>query len=118
MTYGPYSPVRQSGNLFFVSGQVGVDPKTGRSAKSVKAQTTQALENLKSQLATCDMGLEHVVKTTVFLTDMSHFDTVNDVYKGFFRSPFPARSCIAVKELPRVGTNSLLVEIEAVAIKE
>ena len=116
-TFGPYSTIRQAGNLYFVSGQVGVDPQTGRSPKDVKSQTSQALINIQTVLETNDLFMKDIVKTTVFLTNMNDFEAMNSIYVGFFDAPRPARSTVAVKELPRIVTNKLIVEIEAVVMK-
>jgi 2-iminobutanoate/2-iminopropanoate deaminase len=118
-TFGPYSPVRQAGNLLFISGQVGVEAATKTASRDVAAQTKQALENLVALLAEHDASLRQVVKTTVFLADMSDFAAVNDVYQQYFAAPRPARSAVAVRELPRVaGDTRILVEIEAVVCVE
>jgi 2-iminobutanoate/2-iminopropanoate deaminase len=118
-TYGPYTPIRKVGSLYFISGQVGIDPETRAAPGIITEQTTQVLKNLQSVLASEGLELKHVVKTTVFLTDMGNFKTFNEVYKQYFEAPRPARSCVAVAELPRVaGTTRILVEIEAIATKE
>lgn len=110
---GPYSQAVKSGNTVYLSGQLGLDPKTGKMVEGgVAAQAEQALKNicavLKSQGATAD----NVVKTTVFITKMSDFQTVNAEYSKVFTKDFPARSCFAVAELPLGG----LVEIECIAV--
>jgi 2-iminobutanoate/2-iminopropanoate deaminase len=118
-TYGPYAPVRQAGNLLFVSGQIGVDPDTTSTPADVAGQTVQALSNLKNVLSQAGAGMGDIIKTTVFLTDMGDFAAMNAAYEQAFEVPRPARSTIAVRELPRVGGDAaLLVEIEAVAYKE
>lgn len=118
-TFGPYSPLRRAGNFFFVAGQVGVDPDTRTAQAGVIEQTTQVLENLKHVLATAGLTMDDVVKTTIFLADMSDFASVNDVYVGYFNEPRPTRSTVCAKELPRVGGEvPILVEIDAVAYKE
>lgn len=109
---GPYSQAVKSGNTIYLSGQLGLDPKTGKMVEGgVAAQAEQALKNicavLKSQGATAD----NVVKTTVFITKISDFQTVNTEYSKVFTKDFPARSCFAVAELP-LGA---LVEIECIA---
>lgn len=117
-TYGPYTPVREAGNLLFVSGQIGVDPNTGQAAPDIEGQTRQALANLTAVLKAAGASLDDVVKTTVFLADMDDFAAMNAVYEQAFAAPRPARSTIGIGELPRVGgTSKLLVEIEAVAQK-
>ena len=114
-TFGPYSAIIKSGEFYFVSGQVGVDQNTGKAAPDVATQTSQAMMNLKEVLQRYDLDTEHVVKTTIYVTDMSDFQTVNEIYQGFFGEPRPARATVAVKELPRVANKPLLVEIEAIA---
>jgi 2-iminobutanoate/2-iminopropanoate deaminase len=118
-TYGPYSAVRQVGHTFYISGQVGVSPSTGKAAPDAGTQTERALLNLESVLQSVNLNLEDVVKTTVFLTDMDDLLDMNTVFEQRFTPPRPARSTVAVKELPRLGGDiPLRVEIEAVAYKE
>ena len=109
---GPYSQAIRAGNHIFVAGQLGADPGTGELADGAAAQAERALLNLTAVLDAAGVSLDRVVKTTVFLSDMAHFAAVNEVYARHFPSPYPARSTIAVRELPRGG----LVEIEAIAI--
>lgn len=110
---GPYSHAVAAGNFLFTSGQLGIDPATGKLPEGVEAQAVQALENLKAVLAAGGMGLENVVKTTVFVKNMGDFTAVNAIYASYFTSQCPARSCVEVAALPAGG----LVEIEAVAVK-
>ena len=118
-TYGPYSPLITVGAMVFISGQIGVDPTTKIAATTVGEQTIQALKNMEELLASEGLTLKNVAKTTVFLADMDDFAQMNAAYEQAFAVPRPARSTIAVRELPRVGGNTpLLVEIEAVASKE
>lgn len=118
-TFGPYSTIRQVGDVFFVSGQVPVDPETKSAPSGIQAQTSLALTNLETVLAEAGLDMQSVVKTTIYLADMDDFAPMNEVYVGYFKAPRPARSCVAVKELPRVGgDNAILVEIEAIAVKE
>jgi 2-iminobutanoate/2-iminopropanoate deaminase len=118
-TFGPYTPVRQAGNLLFVSGQVGIDPVSKVASTDIAEQTKQTLRNLAAVLTDNGTTMRNVVKTTVFLTDMDYFSAMNEVYEQVFSAPRPARSAIAVRELPRVaGETNLLVEIEAVAYAE
>jgi 2-iminobutanoate/2-iminopropanoate deaminase len=115
--FGPYSLVRRAGQYIFVSGQVGVDPTTGTAQPDITNQTKQVLQNLESALQSAGLDMNTVVKTTVFLTDMHDFEAMNAVYVAFFDAPRPARSTVAVKELPRVGGGvPLRVEIEAIAM--
>lgn len=117
-SFGPYSPIRQAGQFYFVSGQVGVDPVTKQTPKTASEQTSQALINLASTLANEGLEMQDVVKTTIYLANMDDFGTVNDVYSGHFQPPRPARATVAVQELPRVGGKTpILVEIEAIAMK-
>ncbi len=117
--FGPYSPIRKAGNFYFVSGQVGVNPATKTASRGVAEQTQQALTNLGNVLKSAGLGFDDVVKITIFITDMSCFGVVNDVYVGYFSEPRPARSTIAVAELPRVaGDTPVKIEIDAIAIKE
>lgn len=117
-TFGPYSPIVKAGDLYFISGQVGVDPNTKEAAPSVATQTSQAMMNMKDLLDRYSLDLDNVVKTTIYVADMGDFKTVNEIYQGFFAEPRPARATVAVKELPRVANTPILVEIEAIASKK
>ncbi len=110
---GPYSQAINSGaGLVFVSGQLPIDPATGTFPEGgVKEQTRQSLTNAKAILEAAGLGLGNVVKTTVFLADMGDFAAMNEVYAQFFCAPFPARSAVAVKTLPK----GALVEVECIA---
>ena len=112
---GPYSQAVDSGaGLVFVSGQLPIDPATGAFPEGgVKEQTRQSLTNASAILEEAGLGLGNVVKTTVFLADMADFAAMNEVYSQFFTAPFPARSAVAVKTLPK----GALVEIECIASK-
>lgn len=110
---GPYCHAKLVGGLLFTSGQLGLDPATGELAQGVEAQTKQSLENLGAVLTAAGMSYGDVVKTTVFLANIEDFAVVNAVYAGYFPNDPPARSCVAVKTLPKGG----LVEIEVVAGK-
>ena len=112
---GPYSQAVRRDNLLFLSGQVGIDPLTGKLVEGgVEAQARQVFKNMAAVLeaAGCDLGC--LLKTTVFLKDMAHFKAVNEIYAALVPEPFPARSALAVKELP-LGAE---VEIEAIAMVE
>lgn len=111
---GPYSHAVKAGNRLYISGQLGLDPKTGNLVEGVEAQATMALSNLAAVLSAAGMSMEDVVKTTVFLKDMEDFATVNAIYAKAFGDCKPARSCVAVAALPKGG----LFEIEAVAYRE
>lgn len=115
--FGPYTPIVKVGDMYFVSGQVGVDPVTKACHPDVASQTKQALTNLSEVLASEGLSLKDVVKTTIFLTGMSDFQIVNEEYVKNFHEPRPARSTVAVAELPRVANHPILIEIEAVAWK-
>ena len=111
---GPYSQAIEVNGFVYASGQLPIDPVTGTFPEGgVKEQTKQSLLNVKAILEEAGLGLQNVVKTTVFLADMSDFMAMNEVYSQFFSEPFPARSAIAVKALPK-GAQ---VEIEVVAAK-
>ncbi len=111
---GPYAQGISLGELVFCSGQAGLDPATGKLAEGgVEAQTRRVLENLKAVLEAAGTDLAHVVKTTVFMTDMADFAAMNGVYAEMFGDHRPARSTVAVRGLP-VGAS---VEIEAIAVK-
>lgn len=109
---GPYSQAVQYGNLLFTSGQLGMDA-SGHFAPTVEEQAKRSLLNVKAILEAAGFGMEHIVKTTVFLKDMNDFQAVNEVYASFFAEPYPARSAVEVARLPKDG----LVEIEVVASK-
>ena len=109
---GPYSQAIRVGNLVYTSGQIPIDPATGSFVEGgVKEQTRQSLLNVKAILAEAGLTMGDVVKTTVFLADMNYFADMNTVYAEFFSEPYPARSAVAVKTLPK----GALVEIEVVA---
>ncbi len=108
---GPYSQAVVSNGFVFASGQLPLNPETGQMPDDIAEQAGQALSNLKAILEAAGSGMDSVVKVTVFLTDIADFAKVNEVYGTFFNSPYPARSCFAVKDLPR-GAG---LEIEAVA---
>ena len=112
---GPYSQAIDSGaGLVFVSGQLPIDPATGAFPEGgVREQTRQSLLNAQALLKAAGLDLSNVVKTTVFLADMGDFAAMNEVYAGFFAAPFPARSAVAVKTLPK----GALVEVECIAAK-
>ncbi len=110
---GPYSQAIAFGEFVFTSGSLPIDPVSKKIPEDVKAQAKQALSNLKAILETAGSGMNKVVKSTVFLTDINDFAAVNEVYATFFDKPFPARSCFAVAALP-MGAK---VEVEVVAVK-
>ena len=110
---GPYSQAIDAGSFVFISGQIPVNPATGEIPEGITAQTTQSLANVKAILAQAGLTVDNVVKTTVSLSDMANFVPMNEVYAQVFTAPFPARSAVAVKELPK----QVLVEIEVIAAK-
>ena len=108
---GPYSQAIQTGTFVFTSGQIPINPATGNvEAEGIEAQTEQVCKNLAAVLCAAGSGLDRVVKTTCFLANISDFAAFNGVYAKYFTSA-PARSCVAVKDLPR----GVLVEVEAIA---
>lgn len=108
---GPYVQAVQTEKLLFTSGQLGIDPATGRLETGIKAQTHAAMKNLGAILQKGGANYQSVLKTTIFLQDLDDFAVVNAIYESYFEGVFPARSCIQVAKLPLGG----LVEIEAVA---
>ncbi len=109
---GPYSQAVWGGDLFFSAGQIGLDPDTGRRVEGgVEAETRRVLRNLSAVLEAAGLGLDDVVKTTVFLADLEEFEAMNRAYGEFFTEPYPARSTVEVARLPR----DVRVEIELVA---
>ena len=111
---GPYSQAIDAGPFVYASGQIPIDPATGLIPEGIKAQTAQSLANVRAILEEAGLSLANVVKTTVFLADRGDFVPMNEVYGETFTAPYPARSAVAVKELPK----KVLVEIEVIAVKE
>lgn len=110
---GPYSQAIDTGTFVYVSGQIPVNPATGEIPEGITAQTAQSIANFKAILAEAGLSINNVVKTTVFLADMGDFAAMNAVYAENFTEPYPARSAVAVKELPK----QVLVEIEVIALR-
>ncbi len=114
---GPYSQAieAQSNNSAFVfaSGQIPINPETGEIPEGIKAQTAQSLANVQAILSAAGLTVANVVKTTVFMADMNDFAAMNEVYAEVFTAPYPARSAVAVKTLPK----NVLVEIEVIALR-
>ena len=109
---GPYSQAVQSGNLLFISGQISIDPNTGKiEATDIIGETHQVMHNLKAILTAAHITFDHVLKTTILLSDMSMFADVNEVYGKYFTGDFPARETYAVKTLPK----NVNVEISMIA---
>ncbi len=111
---GPYSPGAVAGGLVFVSGQVGVDPATGKTPEGVGPQTEQVLRNIRSILEAAGSGLDRVVRCGVFVADMDRFAEMNEVYERMFAGHRPARTTIEPGRLPGQG---FLVEIDAIAVR-
>ena len=109
---GPYSQAIQTGNMLFASGQLGLNPATGELCNGLEAQADQAMRNMGEILKQAGMTYANIIKTTVFMTDLNDFSTVNAVYQRYFEGAYPARSCVQVAALPK----NALVEIECVAI--
>lgn len=110
---GPYSQAIEANGFVYCSGQLPIDVATGAMPEGIKEQTRVSLANVKAVLEAAGLTLDNVVKTTVYLADMSLFAPMNEVYAEIFKAPYPARSAYAVKELPKQA----LVEIEVVAAK-
>ena len=108
---GPYSQAIRTGNLIFLSGQIGINKETGQLAEGLENQTQQAFKNISYVLESEGLTLANIVKVTVLLSDIQHFDKVNEIYAQQFKAPYPARSAFAVRDLP-LGA---LVEIEVIA---
>ena len=111
---GPYSQAIEANGLVFVSGQLPICPETGTFPEGIQAQTRQSLTNAKAILEAAGLTMQHVVKTTVLLSDINDFAAMNEVYAEFFAEPFPARSAFAVKAVPK----GALVEIECIAARD
>ncbi len=110
---GPYAQAVAANGMVFTSGQLPIDPATGAFPEGIKAQTEQSLKNVKAILAEAGVGMDRVIKTTVFLSDMENFGAMNEVYATFFgEGGFPARSAVQVARLPK----DALVEIEVIAV--
>lgn len=111
---GPYSQAIEVNGFVFASGQIPLNPATGQIVEGgIKEQTTQSLTNAAAIMAEAGLTMANVVKTTVFLSTMDDFAAMNEVYATFFKEPFPARSAVAVKTLPK----NVLVEVECIAAK-
>ena len=110
---GPYSQAIEVNGMVYTSGIIPVVPETGEIPEGSEAQAKQALTNLSNLLEAAGTNMDNVVKTVVFIKEMNDFGTINEVYKTFFTSDFPARSCVEVARLPK----DVMLEIEAIAIK-
>lgn len=112
---GPYSPAVRVGNLLFLSGQIPLDPASGQIVDGdIRAQTTRVLQNIGELLTAGGAGFANVVRTTIFLADLSDFAVVNEIYATYFSAPYPARATVQVARLPR----DVRVEIDAIAVIE
>jgi 2-iminobutanoate/2-iminopropanoate deaminase len=110
---GPYSQAVRAGGLVWISGQIALDPATGRLVEGgIEAETTRVMDNLRAVLEAAGSSLDRIVKATIYLTDLGDFEAVNGVYGSFFKNPPPARVCIEVSRLPKEAS----VEIDAVAV--
>lgn len=109
---GPYSQSIRAGNFLFLSGQIPIEPATGRMVTlGIETQTRQVLQNIQAILMAAGVNTDAVVKTTIYLTDLNDFQTVNEIYTEYFDEPYPARATVQVAALPR----GALVEIDAIA---
>lgn len=110
---GAYSVYREVGNLVFCSGQIPLDPDTNEIPATISEQTHRSLKNIGGILNELGLTYKNIVKTTVFLTDMADFSAMNEVYATYFEKPYPSRSAVAVKDLPK----GVKIEIEVIAHK-
>jgi 2-iminobutanoate/2-iminopropanoate deaminase len=111
---GPYNQAILAGDTLYISGQICIDPHTGELKKrDIQDETHQAMQNLKAILVAAGMGFNHVVKTTIFITDMQQFSEINEVYGKYFEGDFPARETVQVSALPKFVN----VEISMIAVK-
>ena len=110
---GTYSQGVEHNGVYYFSGQIGIDPTTGHLVDGFEAQTKQVMKNIDGLLDSCELTREHILKTSIFLTDLNNFGKVNEAYVEYFAEPYPARSCVEVPKLPK----GALVEIEVIAAK-
>lgn len=110
---GTYSQGVEHNGVFYFSGQIGIDPKTSQLVEGFQNQIDQIMKNIDGLLESCSITREHIIKTSIFVTDLNNFGQVNDAYIKYFSEPYPARSCIEVPRLPKDS----LVEIEVIAAK-
>ncbi len=110
---GPYSHATEANGFVFTSGQIGIDPATGKIVEGIEAQAEQVLKNLESVLAAAGTSMKDVLKATVFVADLKDFGIVNKIYGEHFGAEFPSRSCVQIAALPA----GALVEIEVIAYK-
>ena len=110
---GTYSQGVEYNGVFYFSGQIGIDPATSNLKEGFKPQMDQILKNIDGLLESCDITRQHIIKTSIFVTDLANFDIVNEAYISYFSGPYPARSCVEVPNLPK----GAVVEIEVIAAK-
>ena len=110
---GPYSQAIEINNMVYTSGVIPVNPATSEIPEGVEAQANQAFQNLCNLVEASGSKVENIIKTTVFIKEMNDFGKINEIYKNYFKEPFPARSCVEVARLPK----DVLLEIEAIAYK-
>lgn len=111
---GPYNQAVMAGNMLFISGQICIDPATGEMKNgSIEEETEQVMKNLQAILTAAGLNFSHVVKTTIFITDMQQFATINGIYGKYFTTDFPARETVEVSALPKLVN----VEISMLAVK-
>ena len=117
-TFGPYASAKAAGDLVFIAGQVGVDPATKTASEDFSAQFGQVLDNLTAVLTENELEPKHIVNVRVYLTDMSKFAEMNELYAAYFDGIAPSRECVGVASLPAVaGDTPLHVELSAVALR-
>ena len=109
---GTYSQGIAYNGVYYFSGQIGLDPQTNQMGTTFEQQARQILDNIDGLLKACQLTRQHILKTTIFLTDLGQFGTINELYQSYFTPPFPARSCVEVSRLPK----DALIEIEVIAM--
>ncbi len=110
---GTYSQGVEHNGVFYFSGQIGIDPKTSELKEGFQDQVDQIMKNIDGLLESCSITREHIIKTSIFVTDLNNFGLVNEAYIKYFSEPYPARSCVEVPALPK----GAVVEIEVIAAK-
>jgi 2-iminobutanoate/2-iminopropanoate deaminase len=110
---GTYSQGVEYNGVYYFSGQIGLDPESGKLAEGFQGQIDQIMKNIDALLESCNITREHILKTSIFVTDLINFSMVNEAYVKFFSEPYPARSCVEVPNLPK----NAVVEIEVIAAK-
>jgi 2-iminobutanoate/2-iminopropanoate deaminase len=111
---GPYSQAAIAGELIFCSGQIGIDPQSGEVVVGIENQTHQVMKNISAVLAAASSDMEHILKTTIYLSDMNNYGKVNELYGSYFTVHKPARATVEVARLPK----DVLIEIDAIATKK